>query len=491
MVVFSGNEFYFDEYEQAISEGYVFDGQSGYSGYSGYSGIAHFDQGVSAMFTGLPKFSFKDQSYTTIEIGNLIVRERYIGVEDYSKYVDLMRLIPAKFRTSVVLQQFVYQMGLDVGTWIGDINDLEQNLDPYYVAQQYLPYLARLIGLTIVSDATTSDDNKRQQLLQAIDLYRMKGTYNSLKRAAYLSNVNVEIFDKYCSAASGYSGYSGAAMNYNDSKFVNEPWWAGPVGTNPPDLDSTYFKTPHGGIVLPLTVVQGTAPTQYLYKPEMLSHFITTAEAVRPVNVVIHYTITLNGQTDKSGTAVTTDGNVNTCLIGGWLFPALTFDFSGWNAVSGYSGTGVWTGWSGYSGYWFDQGVSGYSGSGVYSGWHAASGYSGGAYNALFFDQTPDVALRGISNVKFGNGSKNTVPTQYWVLQSHIPTMDRGVDKITIYPEYALYEINVPKATVQSGISELGLYLTDNTTLKIGCTFPDIDLDGSVELKIAIKFYYV
>lgn len=492
MVVFSGNDFYFDEYEQGISEGFVFDGQSGYStsgysGYSGYSGIAYFDAYAAARYNGLPKFSFKVQQYVTNEIGTLVIRDRFIGIEDYSKYVDLMKLVPAKFRSSVALQQFVYQMGLDVGSWIGHINDLEQDLDPNYVEQQYLPYLARLIGLTIIADSTTTDDNKRQQLLQAIDMYKSKGTYKSLKRAAYLSNVNVDMWDMYCNSASGYSGYYGSRWNYNNSVFANESWWAGPVGTNPPDLTSTFFKTPHMGVVLPLTTVQGTYPSQYLYKPAMLTHLVSTVETMRPVNVVIHYIITLDGQMDKTGSVITADGNVRSCLIGGWDFPILNFDSTAWHAVSGYIGAGVWTNWSGYSGYNFDQGISGYSG---VPNWVPASGYSGGGYPTIFYDQTPDAALRAISKVQFGTGSKNVPPGPSWTLQSHVPALDMDVSKITIFPEYAQYEINVPKSTIQNGISELGIFLTDNSTLKIGCTFPDIDLTGDVELHIIMKFYF-
>lgn len=433
MAVFSGNLFYFDEDDYGISDGTWFDN---------VANLPYFDAYARARFNGHPRFGLIQQSYTANEIGTLIIRDRFIGIEDYSKFVDLMKLIPAKFRPSIALQQFVYQMGLDVGAWIGDINDLEQNLDPYYVAQQYLPYLARLIGLSIISDNTTSDDNKRQQLLQAIDLYKIKGTYQALKRAAYLANVNVDIWDMYCSAAG-----LGSETNYNNADFTNEAWWAGPVGTNPPDLDSTYFKTPHIGIVLPLTVVQGTYPNEYLYKSSMMSMLITIVETIRPVNVVPHYTVSLYGQADYTGTVDEEPGRVQTCLIGGWEFPGLNYDVT----PTPYN--------------------------------HDQTGPS------IFFDQTPEVALHGINRWKLGTGSKNIAPNPF-TFDLETPVLSGDIDYIDINGNYAEYTIKVPKSTVQSGISELGLYLTDASTIKLGCTFPDIDLAGDVELTIKIKFYF-
>ena len=84
MVVFSGNDFYFDEYEQGISEGFVFDGKSGYeigySGYSGYSGIANFDAWSKAIFSGNPTFSTALERYDSNEPITDNKRTDFIGV---------------------------------------------------------------------------------------------------------------------------------------------------------------------------------------------------------------------------------------------------------------------------------------------------------------------------------------------------------------------------------------------------------------------------
>ena len=60
---------------------------------------------------------------------------------------------------------------------------------------------------------------------------------------------------------------------------------------------------------------------------------------------------------------------------------------------------------------------------------------------------------------------------------------------VTIYSDRTEYYFTVPAATVQDGLSELGLYLIDGTTLEIASTFPDIDLPAGVELKVRVIIY--
>ena len=66
-----------------------------------------------------------------------------------------MQYVPEKFRSSVALQQFMAEAGLMVGSWLGSISDLSLLIDPWNVDQQYITYLADLIGFNFQATSTT------------------------------------------------------------------------------------------------------------------------------------------------------------------------------------------------------------------------------------------------------------------------------------------------------------------------------------------------
>jgi len=349
----------------------------------------------------------------------------------YSKFLDLMLLVPEKFRGSVALQQFLSEAGLQVGTWIGSINDMVQNLDPYNVSDDYIYYLASLIGFTIQGDITTDISEKRRQLTQAVAWYKMKGTYRSLQYAMYLSGININIWDMYT----------------NDYvTFVQEPWFTGAVGENPPGLDSSYYKSPHIGIEMVLDTVLGSASDPYLFDGTAFTAVSPYFEQTRPVNVVIEYYISLNPITDKTGVATTVPGDIKTCVIG-----------DDWSALQ----------------YNFDA--------------SASSSLSTAFDDGMYFDFGYGF-LSSINKYKLGTGNKGVSPdTSGFDLQTVVLTGD--VTSFTQYTDRVEYLIMVPNTTVQAGVSELGLYLSDGTTLEIASTFPDVDITTGIGTRILLKLY--
>ena len=121
------------------------------------------------------------QRYIANEVGILNITQTDVGTENYSQYVDLMQYVPEKFRSSVALQQFMAEAGLMVGSWLGSISDLSLLIDPWNVDQQYITYLADLIGFNFQATSTTPFSQIQRQLLQAIPWYKMKGTYQGYK----------------------------------------------------------------------------------------------------------------------------------------------------------------------------------------------------------------------------------------------------------------------------------------------------------------------
>jgi len=425
------------EFGQLYKAGYLGHAPMHYNAFSIY-----FDDGVS--FDDVYYFDSSGLNTATIvatvdcintrHYSDSLTIDMYLDIDEdsgYAKFLDLMLLVPEKFRESVALQQFLSEAGLQVGTWIGSINDMVQNLDPYNVSDDYVQYLADLIGFTIQGDDTTDISEKRRQLTQAVAWYKMKGTYRSLQYAMYLSGININIWDMYT----------------NDYvTFVQEPWFTGAVGENPPGLDSSYYKSPHIGIEMVLDTVLGSASDPYLFDGTAFTAVSPYFEQTRPVNVVIEYYISLNPITDKTGVATTVPGDIKTCVIG-----------DDWSALQ----------------YNFDA--------------SASSSLSTAFDDGMYFDFGYGF-LSSINKYKLGTGNKGVSPdTSGFDLQTVVLTGD--VTSFTQYTDRVEYLIMVPNTTVQAGVSELGLYLSDGTTLEIASTFPDVDITTGIGTRILLKLY--
>lgn len=369
--------------------------------------------------------------------------------EDYSSYIDLLQLVPIKFRGSELLQQYLQEVGTLTGTWLGEINDLATLIDKYSVAEDYLQNLADLVNLTIISDDSTSLIDKRRQLIQVIDWYKLKGTYKSLAYIGYLLNMNITLWDLYT----------------NDySTFIEQPWFAGYENENPGGLDSSYYKSPHIGIQVLLNQVYGTLPNTYLFSSSMYSSLSTYVELSRPINVVPNYSLLLSPETDQTGDVMTVDGNIRSCIIGVWDFTRLYFDMSQIDNVK--AGTNEVVDGS-------SNDVKAFSSSPVY--------FDDGKY----FDFTDDSFYNSITTWKIGTGSKNTAPANTgWAPETIVLT--GTVDEVRVYADRVEYEFSLPNDVTISGISELGLYLTSSGALEIGSTFPDIDIVPGITLKVLV-----
>ena len=110
-----------------------------------------------------------------------------------------------------------------------------------------------------------------------------------------------------------------------------------------------------------------------------------------------------------------------------------------------------------------------------------------------FFDWSRNTFLNSIVKWKLGTGNKGVSPdTGGFALQNVVLTSeDPGMtgQTITIYSDRTVFSFVVPEATVQNGLSELGLYLVDGSTLEVAATFPDIDKPANVELKVTVIIY--
>ena len=410
--IFSADKIYFDEQSYGIS--------SGINNDDGFNWNAQAGTGVDISVDT----SLSDETYIASELLDIDTEVDITLDENYSDYVDLLKLVPNKFRSSVVLQEFLEECGLKVGGWLGYINDIEKLIDPYNVGDDYIQNLADLLGFTLNITDTTTIDEKRRQLLTAIDFYKKKGTYGALSYVAYLLNITMNIWDMYT----------------NDySTFVQEEWFTGKENENPPGLDSSYYKSPHIGLETVLNTVYGESPNKHLYLTSMVTDLSYYIEKVRPVNVVSHYSILLNPVCDESGSVTEVAGEIKSCVLGDWVFSRKFFDDSNY----------------------FDDGN--------------------------FFDYTETSFLNSVTKWKLGTGNKEVSPdSSNFDLETVVASGD--ISSISIYIDRVEYEFTISGST-QQGISELGLYLNDGTTLVAASTFPDIDLSTSIELRVLFIIY--
>lgn len=375
--------------------------------------------------------SLAAQRYIYREIRDEVITYIDDFIESYSDYVNLILLVPDKFRSSLVLQQLLYEFGVEAGTWLGKILDLQGMLDSHSVGDDYIQKLADLVGLTIIVGDTTTLLEKRRQLVEVINWYKMKGTYKALRYIAYLLNLNLSFWDMYT----------------NDYvNFVQQPWFVGNSETdNPGGLTSDYYKSPHLGIDVLLNQVYGTSPSTYLFIESMHTNLSRYVEVTRPVNVVVHYAALLSASTYEDGVVVISAGNIKACVTGNWDLERIYFGDT-------------------------DTSLGHDANNGLYFNWYSTS----------FFN--------GITKWKLGIGNKGEVPTSGdTALESVV--LSGTVDSVTDYSDRVDIKFVLPLATVQAGISEMALFLNNGTTMVAEAFFPDVDKINGVELKITFSIY--
>jgi len=370
-----------------------------------------------------------------------------------SKLIDLLQLVPEKFRDSPLFQDYLQIVGLYVGTWLAKVDDMKYLVDPYNVSdelkvsipekqyvqdEEYISHLASLIGLTIIKNTGDDIDDFRRQLTQAVDWYKLKGSYQALTNIIYVAGQQIEIKDLYT----------------NDyASFTPEDWFVADYpGENPVGLDDTYYKSPHFGLQIELNqIYYTTGGLPYLWKgDDKFANVRGYVEQVRPANTVPHYIISMTAPTSESGIMQTTAYGVSTRRIyEPWLF----------------------------SQYYFDQDYLV-----VGQGWNLDDG--------KFFDFTNTTFLASVNHYKLGQGNL-TPDTSGWEPEPFDPVVEGilAVSNIRLYTDRTEYEVLLDPTIVQAGITQVGLYLPDNTTLVIGCTFPVIDKIENVELRILIVMY--
>lgn len=343
-----------------------------------------------------------------------------------------------------IITDYTDVVGEVVREWIDSIDKIEDLLNPEIAPAEYLVYLGKLIGVTPPASFDSADADSvsqfRSTLNQAIDWYKMKGTYHSIQIIALILGLDITIFDMYT----------------NDySTFVYEEWFVGKeVDENPDGLDDTYYKSPHFGVwenlkyVYPVTAAQ---PYGHLWASSYLPDLLDYIEVTRPVHTVPHFVLYLNPVTDKYETAWTVDGNIETQLKNIWSDQGVFFDRDSIGSGEGFD---------------FDDGT--------------------------LFDTSSVTSVQDITKWVLGTGWDGSAVDDSGYTDVKTPALEGTIDANDITDEGDYYKLRftVPKASVQAGINELGLYIPGTPDLLITLSvFPDIEKNSLVELIIDVYIY--
>lgn len=343
-----------------------------------------------------------------------------------------------------IITDYADVMGEVVREWIDSIDNIEDLLNPEIVPADYLVYLGKLINVIPPASFDSSDTDSvsqfRSTLNQAIDWYKLKGTYRSVQIIALILGLEITIYDMYTD---------------DYVTFVNKEWFVGKeVDENPTGLGAGYYKSPHFGVwknldyVYPATAGQ---PYGHLWASIYWADLYDYVERTRPVHTVPHFVLHLNPIADMYETAWTVDGDIETQLKGIWSDQSVFFD--GDSVGSGH-------------GFDFDDGTT--------------------------FDTSSVTTVKSVTKWVLGTGwgGEDVDDSGYTDVKTPAITGSIDADDITDEGDYFRLQFTVPKATAQDGINELGLYIPGSPdTLITLSVFPDIEKNNEVELIITVQIY--
>jgi hypothetical protein len=349
--------------------------------------------------------------------------------------LDLLPLIPEKYRESPILQDYVDQAELLFGSALSKSRDLIKLVSPDTISSaEYMRHLGALIGVNFPAEDESTLSETRKILSDAVDWYKIKGAYQSVGINALSHSLTVNLYDMY-------------TKDY--SNFVLTDWFVGDENENPPGLDSSYYKSPHFGLEVVLDQAYTVGSLKYLWQGTYMDNLILQVEDTRPVHTVPHFIVLLNPKTDEFGNIIQTDtGEIKTKVTSNWVYGTKYFD-----------ATGSLNSWN------FDGSMS--------------------------FDSDQVSLIKSINKWVLGIGNYPGGLTS-GSLDVQVPVLTGTIEQedIVLYEDRYEFEFIVPKSIVQSSISELGLYVPGTPDiLMVLSAFPRIDKVSTTELRVVVEVW--
>jgi hypothetical protein len=342
-------------------------------------------------------------------------------------------LIPNKFRNA----PRVYEYLDAIGQWLDEnaqtkLDGLLNLVDVRTVPDQYLQNLADCIGLTLNQSIASSDADLRHQIENAVDWYKIKGTYKAITVILYTVQLSANVYDLY-------------SLDYKN--FVRMYWFS--LGVDDPTQFQVYpnswvpgmYKTPHFDIEVELLLVFGTNPTWYLISGDQFAIAQALIEQVRPANTVPHYYAKVAGSASTNFLVNTVvSSQVSTVLIqANWQALVYTLD----NNPLKY----------------MDQGD--------------------------IFDFTLDSFLQSWDVFQIGTGNIGVLPSPTATGLAN-PIFTGNINSIVINSNNVILTADVPASFATAGITEFGIFSSNGYILQVLVTTPSINKVNGYTLRYEI-----
>jgi len=362
--------------------------------------------------------------------------------------LDLLQLIPEKFRDSEIIKQLIEELNQLVGSWLDDTENLITLTDPYNAPAAYLKHLGSLINVKLLDTDDRTEAESRRELIDAVAWYKIKGTYEALHIIAGIVGYTLDIYDLYTD---------------DYAAFHPVEWFVGNEDENPPEYDATYYKSPHFGLDVFLNYqyeATDSSEFPYLWKMPRLDQLIEYVEKVRPANTVPHFYLSIKPTIDP-GSLEPNPWGESVIYDSGVIEPPVT-QITGGIKTASWLGDAVDMYFD--EGFLFDQEDQAFDQRTTLTGsitkWKIGTGHS------------YETNLERVTALKHPSG---------FALES---VVEEGTSAdLTITETADAVEILlIISDLTQDGITEAGLYEGDD--LVVACLFPSIDVSSPAVLKI-------
>jgi phage tail-like protein len=245
---------------------------------------------------------------------------------------DLLKMMPKKFHNAPAMKDYLDSVSRVVNEISCRIDTLGLLIDVDTCPRKYLGHLAALIGCRLKNKTYATADELRRQIKMAVDIYKIKGTYEVLNYAFFTIGLNVQVYDLWTRDYQTFTRFiphwhSGVVPGFSpEASLRSDDGWH--FDENLRFDGGGGFKSPHFDIVINLTkliMFQGTY--NKLFAAELWPSIVEIMEQFTPVNTVPHFYLNLYCMCKEDYLPfIIPDSQVKTCITNFWELETLYFD---------------------------------------------------------------------------------------------------------------------------------------------------------------------
>jgi len=361
---------------------------------------------------------------------------------------DLPLLLPESYRQ----EQRVRELFEAIGEWIDTFpqtkaTELIELVSPLTVPLEFKQLLSDLIGFQISTFDDPAEFQIRRQMQEAVEWYKLKGTYVAIEIVIFSTGLSVTVFDKY-------------TIDYVN--FIRTPWFVSGIGIDP--VPPGFFKSAHFDLDFNLSFFFGASPTWYLVNEPKFTEIARRVEEFRPANTVPHFVMALSPITDQQKDilkslsyelAFPLDASLETSL-------AFTIPESQISTIV----TNLWVS----ANQTFDIGLL--------------------LDDSLLLDISPSGFLASVTNFKVGIGRRGSTPRSSFT-DLETPVFSATLTSKAIFADRVEIEFVVPTGvSIPTGVTEWGLFNSVLSEMYVVGTHPFIFKDTIAEIRYSVTIFF-